>query len=108
MSQRFSFTDGAAAIGRLRGRDAAAWVFNGTASAASQHGAQIVTGAGCKPSPADGHKVEGTGAAPAAQVGIRPRGEDPGNAAAAYLRAAHEAFWNELERLCDAFLADGG
>jgi hypothetical protein len=78
MSQRPGVTDDAAAIGRQRGRDAAAWVFNGTASADDLAG----------------------------YAGTRPCGEDQENADVAYQEAASTAFWDELERLCRSYLDD--
>ena len=108
MSQRSSLTDDAVALGHQRGRDAAAWVFNGTTSAASQHGAHMLIDAGSKPFRSDGPVSEETGADLSTYAGIAPRGEDSGNAAAAYQEAASEAFWDELERLCHAYLADAG
>jgi hypothetical protein len=106
MSQRSSLTDGAATMGRQRGRDAAAWVFSGTTSAGSQDDALMLIGAGCEPFPSGGCADGHAGADLAAYAGIRPCGEDPGDAGAAYQQAASEAFWDELERLCHAYLAD--
>lgn len=108
MSHRSSLTDGAAAMGRQRGRDAAAWVFNGTTSAGSGDGALVAIGASCEPFPSSECAAGRTGADLAAYAVIRPCGEDPGDAAAAYQEAASEAFWDELERLCRTYLTDAG
>jgi hypothetical protein len=102
-------------MGRQRGRDAAAWVFNGTTgtddcrrghAAGSQDGGLMVIGAGCKPFPSGGCAGGWAAADLTAAAGICPCGEDPGDADAVYQEAASEAFWDELERLCDGYLAD--
>lgn len=111
------FADRAASTGRERGRDAAAWVFNDTTSTGtgrhartggSQHLDFTITGGACEPSSTGERPGGWPGGDLAGSVGIRTCGEYCGDAATAYHEAASEAFWEELERLCRVYLADGG